>query len=127
MANELTVHIMAAMAQYEAKAISERTRVALGAAKARGTKLGIHAHLDPAKQRQILSRVQPQGHVAGLKVRRANKQRRNRDLLPSVEEKQRAGLTTLRTIAEAFNGDGIPSPHGGQWHANTVRRVLMTA
>src|SRR6476661_7365355 len=39
-ANELTIHIMAAMAQAERKAISKRTKDALAAAKARGQKLG---------------------------------------------------------------------------------------
>lgn len=39
-ANELTLHIYAAMAQHERKAISKRTKEALQAAKARGTVLG---------------------------------------------------------------------------------------
>ena len=38
--NELTIHILGAMAQYERKIISERTRNALAAAKQRGIKLG---------------------------------------------------------------------------------------
>ena len=44
-ANDRTVHILAAVAQDEAKRISKRTKAALTAAKARGHEAGRVAHL----------------------------------------------------------------------------------
>jgi len=115
-ANELTVHVMAAMAEYEAKAISVRTIAALQAAKARGVKLG--------GLKWDITQVSEQGHEAGLKVRREAAARFNQDVLPIIQEKQRQGVSTLRAIAGALNDDNVPAPRGGSWSAVQVMRIL---
>jgi DNA invertase Pin-like site-specific DNA recombinase len=81
-ANRITVHILAAVAEHEAKMISERTKAALAAAKARGAKLGgfrKNANLT-VKARQ-----------AGCKAVTARADARAADLAPTVGDIQAAG------------------------------------
>jgi DNA invertase Pin-like site-specific DNA recombinase len=118
-ANELTVHIMAAMAEYEAKAISVRTKAALAAAKARGTPLG--------GLRWDITSVSSKGRKAALRTRQENAAKYRADVLPVIQEKQRHGAESLRAIAEALNADGTPAPRGGQWSAVQVQRILNAA
>ena len=115
-ANELTIHIMAAVAQAERKAISTRTKEALAAARARGVKLGGNrGNLEdlrrgPAKSAQVRGR---QAADRAVKVRR------------QVESIITAGgPKSLRQIAEALNQRGITAPRGGKWHAAQVRKCL---
>jgi DNA invertase Pin-like site-specific DNA recombinase len=118
-ANELTVHILAAMAEYEAKAISARTKAALAAAKARGTVLG--------GLRWDITKVAAKGRRMALQTRRENAAKYRADVLPVIEDKRRQGAVTLRAIAEALNADGTPAPRGGSWSAVQVSRILSAA
>lgn len=118
-ANELTVHILAAMAEYEAKAISARTKAALQAAKARGTKLG--------GLRWDVTRVAAQGREASIQARQGQAARFRADILPVIEDKQRKGAATLQQIADALNADETPTARGGLWSAVQVQRILKHA
>ena len=118
-ANELTIHIMAAVAQAERKAISTRTREALAAAKARGVRLGGNrGNLDdlrkgPAKSAEVRGR---QAKERALKVRRQ---------IEAIAA-GREGIT-LREIAGALNDRGITAPRGGRWHAAQVKAALQAS
>lgn len=114
-ANELTIHIMAAVAQAERKAISKRTKEALAAAKARGVKLGG-------------SRGNPEALKLGPAASSLVRQRAARDRAAKVRRQIDAltsGATwSLREIAERLNEIGIVAPRGGSWGAAQVRRLL---
>lgn len=115
-ANRLTVHILAAVAEHEARAISDRTKAALAAAKARGTKLGNPANLTDAGRKR--------GTVKGNASKAKIADDRAAMLLPIVDEIRAQGATSLRAIAAALNERGVPGAQGGKWYASNVRLLL---
>ena len=88
-ANKLTVHILAAVAQHEREMISERTKAALKAAKARGTRLG-NPELAKAAKR-------------GTAAVKANARRFAANVLPIIKEIERGGATSDNAIAAKLN------------------------
>ncbi|RBI68403.1 resolvase [Roseovarius sp. TE539] len=117
-ANDLTVGIMALVAQQEREAISRRTKEALAAAKARGVKLG-----NP-NGAAALRRAGESG-VALRKAVASNADEFARTLAPVIEGLRSAGVTSLRGIAEAMNERGIQTRRGGRWHVSNVRNLLV--
>lgn len=118
-ATEITIHIMAAMAQAERKAISKRTKEALAAAKARGTKLG-----NPMGAKAF---GPYRGNGAAVEAIKAKAKAFAADVLPIIESIRSEGLTSLRAIAAELNERGIVTARGGKWGPQSVSDVIRLA
>ncbi|MGY4282052.1 DNA invertase Pin-like site-specific DNA recombinase [Bradyrhizobium sp. LM2.7] len=113
-ANRLTIHIVAAVAEHEGRLISERTRGALAAAKARGTVLG-----------GFRGRVGTAAALAKARATRTAKARQRAiDLAPTIQRFQSEGTISLSAIASRLNAENIGAPRGGPWSPAQVRRAL---
>lgn len=129
-ANELTVHIMAAVAQAERKAISRRTKEALQAAKARGT--FTKADGTPYKSGNRLGnpngaaalRRAHKGNSEALEAVRSNASARADQMRPIIEDMQARGIASLGGLAAALNDGGFVTARGGKWHASSVRNLV---
>ena len=115
-ANEMIVGILAVIAQGERKMISDRTKAALRAAKARGIRLGNPSNLT--------YKARKRGNGVSHRVRSAMASQRAQDIAPTLAEIQSEGVRSLRQIARELNQRGIPAPRSGNWSATQVRRVL---
>ena len=96
---------MANVAELEAGLISERTKAALKAAKARGVTLGRHG-----------------AEVLAVKYRDEARQRAVQ-LEPVIRELQSKGYSMRRMAIELTNRK-VKTPRGGAWHPQTVKQVM---
>lgn len=115
-ATPLTIRILAAVAQEEREQISNRTKAALQAKKARGAQLGF---ANPARH--------------GMSAKEAARIRGNRisqdaeqfaaNTLPVIAAIRKAGINSYNGIAKALNDRGIPTARGTSWYAATVKNL----
>jgi DNA invertase Pin-like site-specific DNA recombinase len=105
-ANKLMLHMLAAFAEHEREMISERTRKALAAAKARGVRLGSNGKRLAKKNQQAAHEFAEsmRSTIAGIKGE---------------------GFTTLQSICSELNNRGVPTARGhGLWHISTLSKLL---
>ena len=115
-ANDMTVGVMALVAQQEREAISARTKAALAAAKARGARLGGNrGHKLPSRRAARIS----------AQVRTERALQRATDVRRAIEEARAFGAVSLRQIAAALSSRQIRTPRGSlNWSAAQVKAVL---
>lgn len=118
-ATELTIHIFAAIAQHEAKAISARTKVALSEKKKRlesgevlpcgATKLG--STMDDARRATAAAKRTAKANSDAAKV------------AAMIQRARQAGLT-LQAIADELNGMQVLTPRKKRWTPMAVSNAL---
>jgi DNA invertase Pin-like site-specific DNA recombinase len=125
-ANKLTIHILAAVAEDEARRISDRTKAALTAAKARGVVLG-SARPGHWQGREAM-RLQGAalGNSRSADVRHAKAIEAVRDLMPEIQQRRAAGAS-LAATAGALNDAGQRTTTGAAWTPMAIKRVLDRA
>ena len=127
-ANRLTLHILAAVAENEAKAISDRTKAALAAAKARGTLLGSArpGHWDGNEDARLAGLKK--ARAVAVKVRQG-KRRRSLHRFATVNRGPESGGAFASGHCREAERRGAYDPRrrGKPWNPVQVSRVLERA
>jgi DNA invertase Pin-like site-specific DNA recombinase len=111
-ANRLTVGIMALVAEQEREAISQRTKAALAAAKARGTRLG-KPKGTPVQGAEV-------GRVRGAAANAANAKAFAERMRPVLDKV--SGLSA-NAAAQELDRRGYATARGGAWSATQVINI----
>ena len=113
-ASRLTLHVLAAIAEYKSRLMSERTKAAMAAAKARGI-----VFTRPGQSFKDL----PAALAASVETNKAKAAARARDLAPLVRPLFDEGRLPVEIAAE-LNKRNIPTPRQRAWSAAGVGRLL---
>lgn len=113
---------MASVAELEAGLISQRTKAALAAAKARGVKLGGDRGYRPSTAPNWRA-----GTTAAAEARSRTADHAAYRLAAIIDDVRETlgAAASLHAVARSLEGRGIPTPKGGHWTATAVRRALM--
>lgn len=123
-ANRLTLHILAAVAEAEARTTSDRTKAALAAAKTRGVLLGSARPGHWAGREQARLNGLAKARTVAATVRTERAEQAYADILPAMTEMRANGMT-LAAIAERLNSEGHTTRRGKPWNPVQVSRVLV--
>lgn len=131
-ANDLTIGVLAVIAQAEREAISRRTTEALQAVRLRLQESG--AHTSNRSGRTIGRLGNPNGaralrragvgNKAAVECRQRMASERSRDLEPILQDIKDCGVSSAAGIARELNRRGVLTPRQRQWHPSTVRTLM---
>lgn len=115
--NRLTIGLLAVINEDERERISERTKAALAAAKARGQRLG-----NPNGAAAL--RRAAKGNGASVKAIKAGADEFADALRETIEGLKARGRCSLASIASELNAAHIKTTRGGKWYPSSVRNLL---
>ncbi|WP_316164540.1 MULTISPECIES: recombinase family protein [unclassified Bradyrhizobium] len=128
-ANDLTIGVLAIVAQQERDATSKRTKDALQMARKRIAETGQRGHaqikrLGNPNGAAALRRA-GKGNEAAITKVKAEADKHASDLAEVVQDIRAGGSVTLAAIASELNNREMVTPRGGRWHASSVRNLLQ--
>jgi DNA invertase Pin-like site-specific DNA recombinase len=118
------LHVKAAVAEDEAKKISDRTKVALAAKRAQGKKLGGWRPMRKDGSARTMPTFSQEAHQRATEAIMEAADVRAEDYMDIIRGIQANGVTSATAIAGELNAQGVVTARGREWRAQTVLNVL---